>query len=264
MNAMAQNHVIVVAIDMSFVCWETIMEKFKVTAWNIKHADKLVDRRHSDTARTKRHALARLDAITEEIALINADILFVSEGPKGEDRAREFFDIVAPDYRLVTRQGDDNGYGIDGGTQHLWFLIRRTTPIDARLMHIDRWQNMVEAQSNGTHKGGRWNVSFPVLNADDVLEFAIDKTWDHYRHPQVLQVEIDGAFVELIGCHLRSKHTSVKQVGDVTDDAFFANNKELVSELITDRVKSVHVSGSRTVFAGRCVFCPAVFLSCAV
>lgn len=216
------------------------MQNFKITAWNIKHADKLVTRKDSENDTQKRHALARLEAITEEIGAMAPDILFVSEGPKGEDRAKEFFDIVAPAYDLITR-GDHGGkYGIDGNAQWLWFLVRKGRPINASLMHHDRWFEVVERASGGEHKDGRWNVSFPVLNKDNgILEFAIQKRWDHYRHPQVLQVEVDGAYCELIGCHLRSKHTTAKAEGAVDDDDFFELNPELVSELITDRVKLV-------------------------
>lgn len=85
------------------------MENIKLTAWNIKHSNKLVDGRKSTVPRTKRYADARIEAIAEEISDIAPDILFVSEGPKGEARAREFFDIVAPDYDLVVRTGADNG-----------------------------------------------------------------------------------------------------------------------------------------------------------
>ena len=218
------------------------MDTFKVTSWNIKHADKLVTDRESDNATKKRHALARLEAITEEIAAIDADILFVSEGPKGEDRAQVFFDLVAPGYRLITRSTDGTAtardYGIDGGTQWLWFLVRDIPDINATLMHNDRWYDMVERTSKGETKGGFWDVSYPFLNKDTgILEFGIEKRWDHYRQPQVLQVDINGAFFEIIGAHLRSKHTGAKAQGDPSDESFFNNNPELVSELITDRVK---------------------------
>lgn len=215
------------------------MNKFKLTAWNVKHANRLVDDRNSANATTKRKALARLDAIAEEIALIDADILFVSEGPRGEARAQTFFDIVAPDHDLITRgSANARDYGIKGGTQWLWFLVRKNAGISATLQHLDRWETSVARASGGEHKNGKWEVSLPVYDADDdLLTFSIEETASHYRHPQVLQVEIDGQFFEIIGAHLRSKHTSARPTGDVTGDGFFAANPQLVSELITDRVR---------------------------
>lgn len=217
------------------------MDRFKITCWNIKHSDRLVDQRNSDNATTKRKALARLEAITEEIAGLGADILFVSEGPRSEARAKAFFDIVAPDHELVTRGSDRAAdYGIKGGSQWLWFLVRKGAGIDARLQHLDRWEDTVTRASRGFHENRKWPVSFPKYDADrDRLEFSISETASHYRHPQVLQVDIGGAFFEVIGAHLRSKHTSARATGDVTGDRFFEMNPELVSELITDRVRLV-------------------------
>ena len=217
------------------------MDQFKLTSWNIKAADRLVTDKDSSTPSKKRRALARLDAIKEVVSGCDADILFVSEGPKGAVRAREFFDIVAPDYDLITRPVDTaREYGIDNGTQWLWFLVRRGLGVDATLQHIDRWEAAVESESNGDHKDGRWNVSLPDFEpATGRLRLNISGRWDHYRHPQVLQVEIDGHYFEVIGCHLRSKHTSTNEIGSSDDADFFDNNGELVAEIISDRVKLV-------------------------
>lgn len=107
-------------------------------------------------------------------------------------------------------------------------------------MHIDRWEELVTKKSGGAHKDGRWYVSFPFHNpVMKLLDFSIREKWDHYRHPQVLQVDVDGEFFEIVGCHLRSKHTQADAFGDADDDRFFSDpaNATLVSEMIADRVK---------------------------
>lgn len=229
------------------------MDRFKFTAWNIEHSDKLVDAKASNNATKRRHAEARLEAIAEQIAALGADILFVSEGPHGEDRARDFFAEVAPDYDLVTRpSGEDADYGMKGGAgfagrQWLWFLIRKASGIAGQLVHIDRWQDLTEANSRGEHKAGRWDVSFPewVKAASDSpsqLQFDIARNHGHWRHPQVLQATIpstegETAFIEFIGCHLKSKYNDIKPEGDASDPDFFEKNPELVADLIKARVK---------------------------
>lgn len=225
----------------------TRMEGFKFTAWNIEHADKLLDLVADSDDDKRRKATARRDAIAAEISALDADILLVSEGPNGEERATEFFDQVAPDYRLIVRGSDDrDDYGMRGtdavtGRQWLWFLIRKTAPIDGQLLHLDRWRHHTEASSRGEHKGGRWDVSYPELKIDDDgadrFEYSIEKNHGHWRHPQVLQATIDGHFFEIIGCHLKSKITRVRPKGDVMGESFFTENRELVADLIKSRVK---------------------------
>ncbi|MEO1018705.1 MAG: endonuclease/exonuclease/phosphatase, partial [Pseudomonadota bacterium] len=83
------------------------MDMFKLTSWNIEHADKLIDRLADTNPRRKRQAQRRFAAIRDEIAELDADILFISEGPNGEERARQFFEQAAPGYDLVMRGTDD-------------------------------------------------------------------------------------------------------------------------------------------------------------
>lgn len=224
------------------------METFKFTCWNIEHADKLIDSLASQNADTKRKAKMRRDAILEEITALDADILLVSEGPRGKARAETLFDQIAPDYRLITRAGNDNAdYGMKGGAsftgrQWIWFLVRKSAPISAQLLHLDQWEHYTEANSAGEHKGRRWQVSYPkwkdqTANAPEHLEFSIPQSHGHWRHPQVLQVEIDGKYFEIIGCHLKSKINTMSLQGEPDDDDFFENNGPLVAELIKARVK---------------------------
>lgn len=218
------------------------MDSFKLTAWNIEHSDKLLDGlTDADPARRAR-AEDRRDAIAAEIAALDADILLVTEGPNGEARATAFFDLVAPGYRVVTRGTTDrDAYGMRGtdattGRQWIWFLLRTSAPISGTLLHLDRWQALTEANSDGAHARGRWDVSYPK-SVGDALEFDIDRNHGHWRHPQVLLAEIGGARVEVIGAHLKSKFTRTGSSGSPSDDDFFANNPKLVAELIKARTK---------------------------
>ena len=225
------------------------MQSFKFTAWNIEHSDKLVDRKESINNAEKSKALARIDAIKDEIAELNADILLVSEGPHGELRAKELFDLVAPGYTLITRGTDTPvAYGMKGGTgsagrQWLWFLVKSTQDIKATLLHLDQWVSLTKANAGADYKdrSDRWGVSFPEMtkdhNGNDVLNFSIGGRHEHWRHPQVLLAEIDGAFIEFIGCHLKSKYNRVRVTGEASDSDFFEKNPELVAELIKARVK---------------------------
>lgn len=218
------------------------MDGFKFTSWNIQHSDKLLDDAKSGAADKKRKAKARLDAIGAEISALAADILLITEGPNGEDRARALFDQAAPDYELVVRgEKDRAAYGMRGtdqttGRQWIWFLIRKAAPIEGELLHLDRWSQLVEDNSDGEHRNGRWDVSFPKVKGDLTL-FDIERNHRHWRHPQTLLANIDGELIEFIGAHLKSKFTRVGRDGDPSDDEFFANNPKLVAEMIKARVK---------------------------
>ncbi|ADZ69745.1 endonuclease/exonuclease/phosphatase [Polymorphum gilvum] len=218
------------------------MQGFKFTCWNIEHADKLLDDLGRGDAAERRRAEARRDAIREEIAALDADILLVCEGPNGEARANRFFALVAPDHDLVVRgSGDRRDYGMQGtdastGRQWIWFLIRKGRPITGELLHLDQWRSLTEANSAGEHRGGSWDVSYPKFVGGQ-LQFDIDRNHSHWRHPQVLLARVDGVLVEIIGAHLKSKLTQVRATGEPSDAAFFANNPALVADLIKARTK---------------------------
>ena len=226
-----------------------MLNSFKFTCWNIEHADKVWSAQSSSNEDKKRKAEARLDAITEEIGMLDADVLLISEGPHGEPRAQAFFDRVAPLYRLITRADNTpEAYGMKGGTgsaarQWLWFLIKNDAPITGQLLHLDQWMALTESVAGAGYKDrfDRWDVSFPEMKQDgegqDLLKFKVGGKHEHWRHPQVLMADIDGAFVEFIGCHLKSKFNRVKIIGEASDENFFDANPELVAELIKARVK---------------------------
>jgi hypothetical protein len=224
------------------------MEPFKLASWNIEWADRLVTALASGDAEVRRKAERRRDAIRAEIGAIGADILLVLEGPEGEDRAAAFFADVAPDYRLVIRGGDREAYGMkssnaENGIQWIWFLVRADRGIDAQLQHLDRWRAYTAQGSRGEHRDGSWEVSYPRWKAGRAgapgqLLFSVPQTHGHWRHPQVLQAVIDGAYVEIIGCHLKSKRIEGMALrGGPSDAEFFAQNPRLVAELVKARVK---------------------------
>ena len=213
------------------------MDHFKLTCWNIEHADKLVTALASPDAATRRRADERADAIAEEISAINPDILLIVEGPKGETRATSFLQRVAPDYRLVLRGGDARDYGTQG-TQWMWFALRGGLGVTAQLLHLDRWRALTEAASEGAHRGGRWEVSFPILdNGATQLRFSVPQAHSHYRHPQVLQLTIDGALVEVVGCHLKSKINTISVPPGADAPDFFDRHPALVADVMTSRTK---------------------------
>ncbi|MDD9909372.1 MAG: endonuclease/exonuclease/phosphatase [Ahrensia sp.] len=224
-------------------------DSFKLTAWNIKHCDKLLDELSDTDPNVKRRADIRMDAIAEEFKAIDADICLITEGPNGEDRATEFFERAAPGYSLIKRgSADRDDYGMKGsdavtGRQWIWFLLRQDLHFEAQLLHLDKWREHTELQSKGDHANGRWNVSYPKFksgsggNDTSLLEFSIPERAYHWRHPQVLQLQSGDAFFEIVGCHLKSKINRTRINGNPTDEDFFENNKKLVAELIKARVR---------------------------
>lgn len=213
------------------------MDQFKLTSWNIEHADKLVTALQSPDATLRARAEQRADAIAEEIAAISPDVLLIVEGPKGETRATGFLDRIAPDYRLVLRGGEVRDYGTQGA-QWMWFALKDGLPVTAQLLHLDRWRALTEAASEGAHRGGRWEVSFPILDKGATqLRFSVPEVHGHYRHPQVLQLTIDGALVEVVGCHLKSKINTIPVPPGAEAPDFFDRHPALVADVMKSRTK---------------------------
>ncbi len=215
------------------------MDSFKVSAWNIENSDSLVN----DSTGALATNVARTDAIADEIRGLDADILMISEGPKGEARAKAFFRQVAPEYSIIVRGSEAwRDYGIQG-VQWIWFLIRKASPISGKLLHLDRWNALTAPAWGDQRRGEKWQVSYPIFDDEaSSLNFHVPGAHGHYRHPQVLQVAIDlGAgdvqHLEIIGCHLKSKINRVSPKGDPYSDSFFDDQPELVASLITSRIK---------------------------
>lgn len=227
------------SLDETATSLETFMDTFKLCAWNIENSDRLVQEDGGHRPQDEH----RLDAIAEELREIDADILMVSEGPKGEERAKAFFSRVAPEYELVVRNTPDwRAYGIRG-VQWIWFLIRKNVPISATLLHLDRWNALTGPAWGDQRRANKWEISYPVFNSDaSTLRFHVPGTHEHYRHPQVLQVAIDLGdnriqHLEIIGCHLKSKINRVSPKGDPYASDFFDRQPELVASVMTSRIK---------------------------
>jgi hypothetical protein len=213
------------------------MQSFRLTSWNIEDSDDLVTALSSANSSTKQKAETRADAIAEEIAAIDPDILLIIEGPRSEARAMEFQARVAPGHDLILRGGDPKAYGTRG-TQWIWFAVRRGLPVSAQLLHLDRWQALTEAASERAHLGGKWDVSYPILDKGATkLRFSVPETHRHYRHPQVLQMTIDGALIEIIGCHLKSKINNLPVPPGAEEPDFFDNHPALVADVMMSRTK---------------------------
>ena len=199
------------------------MPGFKLTTWNVEHADKTLSDfegtgGHSTAASAERardRAIARMAAIRREIEEIDPDILFVCEGPRGEDRATRYFAQAAPGYRVVTRNdAAGRSYGIKGGSQWLWFLVKQNFPATCSLLPIVTWQAFTRDASQGRHDCGKWHCSMPTLDRDKTQTDPVDPgrqgpsllvQHDHYRHPQVLACDWNGTRFEVIGVHMKSK-----------------------------------------------------------
>jgi hypothetical protein len=190
------------------------MRPFKLTTWNVEHAaDTLAafegtarPRRRQAVAEMQAEAQAKMAAVAAEIAEVDPDILFVCEGPPGEERALRYFAEVAPGYRLLTR-GDATGKAYATmGQQWLWFLVKEGFPASVSLLPIETWQAFTRDQTEGMTDGGEWQVSMPALDkaTGQPLPHSL-AGHRHYRHPQVAWFDWQGTRVEIIGVHLKSK-----------------------------------------------------------
>jgi hypothetical protein len=202
-----------------------IVKTLKVTTWNVEWADNTLkeldeqgDASVTTKAKKKKQAEQKIAAIRTQIAELDADILFVCEGPAGEARAKRYFTMVAPDHALVTRNDPEGrSYGITG-QQWLWFLIRKSLVKDLQpsLVPIETWQSFTRDQSQERHEDGEWRVSMPTFIRDTKNKKIVEQgphkltSHRHHRHPQVLRFTyhdpIHGSLaVEIIGLHLKSK-----------------------------------------------------------
>ena len=165
----------------------------KISTWNIKHAKDLIKDQPSQNILNRR---LRVQATIQDI---DADILLLVEGPKGEAAILKFCDIVLHNQWIPVllkgandQVGDrDRDYGNHmRGTQWLWFLVKPAIAMRCRLQAPTVWQAFIDAD--------RWNVNYwGKIRPND---------HKHYRHPQVLIYELDnGQEIECIGVHLKSK-----------------------------------------------------------
>jgi hypothetical protein len=225
-----------------------MMDSFKLTTWNIEWSDKLLTAMASTNAGTSSKAKRRAQAIAREFDLLDADILVIGEGPKGEARAGEFFGLVAPNYDLVVR-GNDAQY-VTQGQQWVWFLIRKGIPASGTLLHLDRWREVTREASFNEHDG-KWWVGLPVAD-NGALLYNPEFSHKHYRHPQALLLTLDGEPLEIIGGHFKSKYVNMSTPADIGQPGSLIANPGFVAEVIEARVKlSSEASDVRYYLDGR-------------
>lgn len=174
----------------------------KVTCWNVEHFSKVLPVPPVDLQ-------SRFDGIVQEIFEIDPDVLCIVEGPGNIEHLRAFAAnalggayvpvvLAGTDAALAAHPGDPRGalqslYGMQGtsvtGNQWIWFLVKTALAPAASLQDPEIWQSMT---------GGRkWTVHYWGVQQS--------QKHSHWRHPQVLVLELDGTRVELIGVHMKSK-----------------------------------------------------------
>lgn len=189
------------------------MPSFKLASWNVEYADRtLSDLELPDGpgAGKRRNAERKIEAIAAEISELDADILFVCEGPRGEERALKYFARAAPGYELVTRNDATGKEYATQGIQWLWFLVKRSfraaAAITPSLLPLATWRAFTESESLGRTRDGKWLVALPTFDKESGRAGPSELVrHSHYRHPQVLVFDFKGRRIELIGLHLKSK-----------------------------------------------------------
>lgn len=156
------------------------MATMKFTSWNIENLDKLM-KPGIDQGSKK-----RLENIAREVSEIDPDVLCVLEGPKGEAAIKKFAKNALND-SLVPVLAPDKAYATSG-SQWVWFLVKPSLKESASLLPTSVYDDFA---------GKSWKVHY----WGDFQE----ETHNHYRHPQVLILDLLDARVECIGLHLKSK-----------------------------------------------------------
>ena len=160
----------------------------KICSWNIAHSDRLADDNPSTLDQE------RIRRVRETFAEIDPDIVCLLEGAKGEVSIQEFCQRALEDkWKPVLLDGPKDGSRDDdyriNGTQWIWFLVR------------DSWLAQCELQSPAVWESFTGRLTWDVHFWGETKP----KRHKHYRHPQVLRVDIGGEIIELIGVHLKSK-----------------------------------------------------------
>ncbi|MBR9763529.1 MAG: endonuclease/exonuclease/phosphatase [Rhodobacteraceae bacterium] len=176
-------------------------------------------------------AQARIAAVGRFIGMLAPDILFLCEAPRGADQMAGFAAAAAPGYDLVMRPAGTD-YEIDG-RQWMWFLVRKDIAdlIQPELVPVETWRAFCAEASDSIRADGTWKVSAPRLtDFGDIRDVPVAERRTHrfYREPQVLRYQWGGARHEVIGAHLKSKHTGIsipkRQPGEDLD-AYIAASK---------------------------------------
>jgi hypothetical protein len=163
----------------------------KITAWNIEHANALV------TDSTDQFNITRIIKVRSTIEQMDPDVLCITEGPKGEQGIADFCANVLLDKWVPVRidpqapLGQNDASYQTKGTQWIWFVVKPHLLDKCRVQPPAVWQSFLGDKS--TWKVNYWGIIKPT-------------TQSHYRHPQVMLMDIGGGEkLEFIGVHLKSK-----------------------------------------------------------
>ncbi|NKB86594.1 MAG: endonuclease/exonuclease/phosphatase family protein [Acidobacteria bacterium] len=189
------------------------MPTLKVTSWNIEHMDRLFEEPSSETAR--RHRDARMEAVVQEVRDLDADVLAVLEGPRSESRITDFCtNQLGGDWLPILAA--DGDYDIRG-TQGIWFLVKDALAASCALQSPTTWKAFT---------GASWDVNY--WGDFDTTQHR------HYRHPQVLVLDLNGQRVEFIAAHLKSKFV---RAGESDWNAGGERRQDFIRDAIKARIK---------------------------
>ena len=183
------------------------MTDLKVTTWNIEHFARLLSDPSPEVQRRKQ-------AIVDEITQIDPDILCIVEGPGDLTLLQAFVDdpnglngryqipVIPGTANLLNpapanpRDALSDLYQMQGtdrtGNQWIWFLVKDQVFQNASQAFLQNpivWDQFVG------------HTTWPVHLWGDMST----RNHRHWRHPQVLVLEFEGARAEFIGVHLKSK-----------------------------------------------------------
>ncbi|MEX0749209.1 MAG: endonuclease/exonuclease/phosphatase family protein [Dehalococcoidia bacterium] len=181
----------------------------KITSWNVAHLDKLLK------PNLNANQLRRREAIVEEISELDADVLLVLEGPKGEAAIDDVAAQLLNGEYVAVKAAD--GLYATSGTQWIWFLVKPALAGQTSLLPVATWDALC---------GQRW----PCYFWGDFSEVS----HGHYRHPQVLVLETPELRAEFIGLHLKSKFVNQ---GERLWNGTQAERQEFIREALKARVK---------------------------
>ena len=219
----------------------------KLTAWNVEWLDsdwgvvlgtyRPGQRLFGRDAPSKADAKNRIEAIGRFVERLDADILFLCEAPNGVEAMTAFATKVTPQYELITRPNGE-AYHVRG-RQWPWFLVRKKLAerIAPKLVPIRSWRAFAAHESPSIGVDGAWQVAVPRLKTlggvEDVpVVTRLKHSFD--REPQILTFTFGGARHEVIGVHLKSKHTGIRIPKRRPDESLdeFANRSKSVRRFL--------------------------------
>ena len=204
------------------------MQSIKLTSWNVQWLDKLLEKLSGGASpQAEAYAKKRLKNVADEIEELDADVICMIEGPNTEAKIDNFCSDTLGGRYLAIKAA--NGQYAMKGRQWIWFLVKPevAATFQPELLSPAIWQDYVRNERENITEGhtGR---SWLVFRWGDITAFR----HSHYRHPQVLVLEIDGKRVEVIGAHLKSKFSKEGRY-----DGTPSERKEFLTEVHEARAK---------------------------